>query len=735
MPHALTHCLNPQSVAIIGVSPNPSFINAILNNLLRWQYDKPMYPVNPNYRDITGLQTYPRISDVPEAVDLAVLSVPSRMIPDILQQCETKGVQALNILTSGFEEITGSEGARRHRLLTDFVQRTGIRIVGPNCFGNLSVPYNYPGMAGSYPIMPPGKLSLAFQSGGLALNMVQICVDRQIGMAHAISSGNETDLEFADCLEFFADDEHTQVIGCFVEQFRYPDKFLAAADACAAARKPIMMIKVGRSEAGHRAAQAHTGALAGSDTIIDAVLKKHGVLRVHSLDEMIETLCIMHARHLPKGNGFGAITFSGGAVGLMSDLAADYGLHFPPIHETGAQQIRNVLYEYGTVNNPIDLTGQAVYDPPVQRAAFEAMGADPNIHTILIASGGTTCLDKQSPMGTVISEMLKKYPEKLFIRSSQMCGVLRDKAFGAPDPIDPVSDLDGVPFLQGIENTLRAASALVQYAEFQRTRETGKRADAGQGNTSRRAQALEMVRATQGHALTESAGKQLLALYGIPVTHERVVTSAVEAARAAQEIGFPVAMKIVSPQITHKTEAGGVALNVARADEAQAVFERIMYNARQYNAQAELYGVSVQEMVQGGRETIIGMTSDPQFGPGIVLGLGGIFVEMLHDTVVRVPPFAADEAREMIDALKGAAILKGARGQKPADLSAIVDVLCKFSHLCLDLRGVVQEIDINPLLVLDAGQGAKAVDCLVVPVKECLRHTTTQKGPAGPSPR
>jgi acyl-CoA synthetase (NDP forming) len=226
-----------------------------------------------------------------------------------------------------------------------------------------------------------------------------------------------------------------------------------------------------------------------------------------------------------------------------------------------------------------------------------------------------------------------------------------------------------------------------------------------------------MVHAAQGRALTESAGKQLLALYGIPVTHERMVTSAAEAVRAAQEIGFPVAMKIVSPQILHKTEAGGVALHVTQADEARTAFERIMHNARQYNAQAELQGVSVQEMVQGGRETIVGMTSDPQFGPGIVFGLGGIFVEVLHDTVLRVPPLTADEAREMIDALKGAAILKGTRGQKPADLNTVVDVLCKFSRLCLDLRGVVQEIDINPLLVLEAGQGARAVDCLVVPVR------------------
>lgn len=722
MTHPLMHFLNPQSVAVIGVSPNPSFINAILHNLLRWQYDRPIYPVNPHYRDIAGLQSYARITDVPQAVELAVVSVPSRMMPDILQQCEAKGVRAVNILTSGFEEITGDEGVRRHRLLADFVQRTGIRLVGPNCFGNLSVTYNYPGMAGSYPIMRPGKLSLAFQSGGLALNVVQACVERQIGLAHAISSGNETDLEFADCLEFFVDDEHTQVIGCFVEQFRHPEKFLAMAERCAAARKPLVMLKVGRSEAGQRAARAHTGALVGSDTIIDAVLHKYGVLRVHTLDEMLETLCIMHARRLPRGNGFGAITFSGGAVGVIADLAADYGLHFPPLHEAGAQQMRQVLYEYGTVNNPMDLTGQAVYDPPVQRAAFDAMGTDPNIHTIIIASGGTTLLDKQSPMGRIIVDAVQRYPDKLFLRTSQMYGPLRDKAFGAPDPVEPVRDLDGVPFLQGIENTLRAARALVRYAEFQRQRATRARYEAGQGNAPRRAQALARVQAAQGQVLTESAGKQLLALYGIPVTRERVVTSAMEAARAAQAIGFPVAMKIVSPQIPHKTEAGGVVLHVADADAVRAAFERIVHSARQYDAHAELHGVLVQEMVQGGREIIVGMTRDPQFGPGIVLGLGGIFVEVLRDTVVRVPPLDAHEAREMIAALKGAALLTGVRGQQPADLNALVEVLCNFSQLCLDLRDVVQEIDINPLLVLEEGQGARAVDCLVVPATERIRQ-------------
>jgi acetyltransferase len=715
--HPLTHFLNPQSVAIIGVSPNPSFINAILNNLIRWKYDQPIYPVNPNYPEIAGLQAYPRIGDIPHDVELALISVPSRMMLDVLKQCEEKQVKGVNILTSGFEEIGGDEGARRHQWLKDFAQRSGIRIVGPNCFGVLSVPNNYPGMAGSYPPMKTGGLSLAFQSGGLAINMVQQFNDRQWGMAHAVSTGNETDLQTEDCLEYFAADEQTRVIACYVEQFRNPQKFLAAAEKCAETCKPIVMIKIGRSEAGRQAAQAHTGSLVGSDNIIDATLKKLGVLRVNTLDEMMETLAIMHVRKLPKGNGFGAITFSGGAVAVMSDLSDDYKINFPPINPEGAAQIRKVLYEYGTVANPIDLTGQAVYDPPVQRSAFEAFANDPNIHTILVFSGGVGRMDMATPIGKLTKEMIAKYPDKLFIRTSQMNGSFKDKAFGMPDMVEPATDLDGVPFLQGIESTMRAANALIRYAEFQRKRQgrQGDRETGRQTDEARRAQALELIRAAHGHALTESAGKQLLALYGISVAQEQLVTSADAAAQAANTIGFPVAMKIVSPQLMHKTEAGGVALNVTNEAEARAAFERIMQNARNYNPQAELQGVSVQEMVVGGRETIVGMTSDPQFGPGIIFGLGGIFVEILKDAVLRVPPLDAADAREMIESLKGVAILKGARGQKPADINAAVNVLLNFSQLCLDLRDVVKEIDINPLLVLGEGKGAKAVDCLVVP--------------------
>lgn len=714
MPHPLDAFLNPQSVAMIGVSPNPSFANAILNSLVRLQYRGKVFPVNPNYQEIAGLKAYPRIADIPESVELAILSVPSRMVPDVLAQCERKGVTAVNILTSGFGEISGEEGQRRQQFLSDYVARTGVRIVGPNCFGNVSLINNFPGMAGTYPACKPGVLGLAFQSGGLAVNVVGNLIDRQVGFSHAISTGNESDIEVADCLRYFAEDERTRVIGAFVEQFRNPRAFIDAAEICAAQCKPIVMIKVGRSEAGQRAAAAHTGSLAGTDKIIDATLRKLGVIRVHHLDEMFETMCIMHARKLPRGDGVGAITFSGGAVGTMSDLAEEIGIDFTPIHEEGQQRIREVLYEYGTVNNPIDLTGQAVYDPPVQKAAFDAMGTDPNIHTIMVFSGGTAKMDAQSPIGKVVLRAVADYPEKVFVRTSQMAGSFREKPFGMPDFKEPVADLDGIPFMQGVENSLRAVHHLNGYAAFQQRRRQAP-PPRSTVDVARQAHARAIIGAARGEALTESAGKQLLNLYCIPVTKERLANNADDAAAIATQMGFPVAMKIVSPQILHKTDAGGVALGVADARAASEAYERIMAACRAHSPQADLQGVLVQEMVGRGRELIVGMTNDPAFGPGIVLGLGGIFVEILKDAVLRVPPLTAGDAREMIESLKGKAILTGARGQKASDLPALVDVLLNFSRLCEELRDDIAEIDINPLIVLDEGQGAKAVDCLIVP--------------------
>ncbi len=716
MDHPLQSFLNPQSVAVIGVSPNWSYINTIFKQFVSLKNPPRAYPINPNYPEVEGLTCYPRLTDVPDPIELVLVSVPARLVPDALQQCEQKRVKAVNIITSGFAEMGGEEGARRHKLMTDFVERTGICIVGPNCYGNMSAPYKFAGMPNTErAVQRVGQLSLAFQSGGLAIGVVSACIDRYIPLAHVISSGNEVDIEMGDCLEYFADDEHTQVVGLYVEQFRNPEKFLCAAERCAKLRKPIVVLKTGRSAAGQKLAQAHTGALAGSDNIVDAVLKQYGIARVNSINEMLETMAVLHARKLPKGRGVAAVTNSGGANALIADIAEDTDLEFPQFSDESYPIIRKVLYDYITVSNPLDITGPGgVTDQHIHVAALDAMGSDPNMHVILHTLGTNARMDAQSASGKVLLAAMQKYPDKIFLKVSGTAGTFRDKPLGMPDLVEPITDLDGIPFMMGYDNALRAVAALIRYAEFQRKR--GRRtADGGRQTNAQEARAREMLRTAKGRALTETDGKQILSLYGIPVTKECVATSAEDAAHNAEQIGFPVALKIVSPQILHKTEAGGVVLNVQSAAEAHAAFERIMQNAQRYSPQAELQGVSVQEMVQGGHEMIVGMTRDPQFGPAVLVGLGGIFVEVLKDVALRIPPVNADDAREMIDSLKGKAILQGARGAKPADLDALANVLIAFSQLVLDLKDDVREIDINPLVVFEQGKGAKALDCLIVP--------------------
>jgi acetyltransferase len=720
--HPLHPFVCPRSVAIIGVSPNWSYVNTVLQQIIALGAPAAVYPVNPLYPEVAGLTSYPRLTDIPGEVDLALIAVPSRLVPDALAQCEAKGVRAVNIITSGFEEVGGEEGARRGQLLRDFVARTGNRIVGPNTFGNFSAIHRFGGMPSVARAMLPGEVGLAFQSGGMAIYAVTAFADRHIGLTHCFTFGNECDLDLAESLHYFAEDDATRVIACFVEQFRSPERFLAAAARCAERGKPIVMLKVGRSEAGRLSAQAHTGSLAGADRVIDAVLAEYGVARVNSLEELIETTAIMHARTLPRGRGIGALTVSGGANGALLDLAADVGLEFPPFIPESRAIIRAALYDYVATTNPLDITGPGMQaDSPIHRAALDALGSDPNMHVILHATvGGNGALDAQSPAGQTLLAAMARYPEKVWVRLATVAGTFRDQPLDLPPLVAPIVQIDGIPFLQGFENGLRAVAALIRYAEFrERWAARGAGSDAAArvddaAARARRERARATVRAAGPGGLSEAEGKALLALYGIAVPGERLATSAEEAVAAAGALGYPVVLKIVSPQIAHKTEAGGVLLGLADAGAVAAGFATILANAHRHRPDANLFGVAVQEMITGGRELIVGMVNDPQFGPAVVVGLGGIYVEIMRDSALRRPPLAPADARAMLESLQGYPLLAGARGRAPADLDAAVGALCAFSDLCLDLAGEVEAIDVNPLVVLPAGRGVRALDCLIV---------------------
>ncbi len=702
---------HPKRIAIIGASPNPGFASRIHQNTIDGGYEGEIIPINPRYDEVFGQKCYPTVDAVPGGVEHAIVVVPSRYVLPVLENCANGGVVAANIISSGFGEQSDDEAHERQDELQEFVERTGVRLVGPNCLGIISMPNKQITKSGQYDTIVDGPVGIVFQSGLLAFSMCIPTGVREIGFSYIVTTGNEADLEAADYIRYMVQDEQTRVVGCFIEQFRDPAKLVEVAELAADLKKPIVVLKVGRSAKARKAAQAHTGSLVGSDAVADAIMRQYGVIRVQSLEEMTETLAMFHSDRLPQGTGVGTIFLSGGAGGQVSDLAEDIGVDLPNLAPETVERLEGLIPEFGTVGNPLDVTGQAFLIPGCIQGSLEAMAEDPNIHTLIYGQAYPTVMDLATEVGTAFASMYDKYPDKNFFISSLVTGKVQGGArFGVP-PEQPVRALNGVPFLQGTENTLRAVKSLNDYAAFLRRREAA--GELARDESAVANQAREIVKASGGKPLVERTAKQLLNLYDIPTTPEQLATTADEAVAAANEIGYPVVLKIESPDITHKTDASGVLLNIADDDAVRSGFDQIMSSARAYDPDAELSGVLVQQMAPRGREMIVGMTRDSDFGPAVAVGLGGIFVEVLKDVALGVPPLSEMAARDMLDRLRGKAILDGARGQGPADVDAVVDILLKFSQLCVDLRHEVEEIDINPLLVYE--DGALVVDCLVVP--------------------
>lgn len=706
--------LRPRSVAVVGASPNPSFVSGILKNLLRWGYQGPVAAVNPRHDRILDAPCYPSLLDVPHAIDLVVVGVAHRLVPSILAECERKGVGAVDIVSSGFSETGGEAGARRQAELAAWAGRTGIPVGGPNCLGLMNATIGMVALPTVFERLIPGAVGAVLQSGMMAPSVLVPLLARGIGLTMAVTTGNEADLVAADYLQYLVEDDATRVIACFTEQIKTPDRFVAACERAADRRKPIVMLKIGRSEGARWSALAHTGSLVGADGVVDAVLRKLGVARVTSVDALLEAVAVFHARKLPRGPGVAAISVSGGAVGLLADQAADCGVTFAPLPEATAQRLRGVVPEYGSVGNPLDITGQGVFQTEITEGALAALAEAGPFDVVVWGRAFPSRLDRQTPVGQILERAVDTHRDVVFLVMSLVGGHLH----ASPNPdlpmADPILALDGIPFLQGSEAGLRAVAALIRYAAFQReraARASGPRRV--QPEVAERARAL--VRAAGGRALTEREGKQVLALYGIPTTRETLAASADDAAAAAGAIGFPVALKVESPDLLHKTDAGAVLLDVRGSDAVRAGFARVVANARRAAPAAEIRGVLVQEMVGAGTEMIVGMSRDPQFGPVLACGLGGIFVDTLRDVQLLLPPVSEGNARAAIARLRGAPILAGTRGAAPADVDALVDVLLRFSELAADLGGVAREIDINPLIVLTAGRGVRAVDCLIVP--------------------
>lgn len=697
----------PRSIAIIGATEDPQRVAGLpLKYALDHGYKGKLFPVNPNRETVRGLKCYPSVLDIPEEVDAAVIVVPAATVPDIVGQCAEKGVKAVVIGVSGFAELD-EEGKKRQDKIAEIANRTGIKICGPNTNGILNVDESISlGYSFAQEVAIPGRLGYVSQSGALLSATVPRFARRGVGMSYFVGAGNQVDLEVFDYVKYLIDaSQNTDAIAVYVEGFKNPQKFLDVAELALERGKPIVMLKVGRSGLAARAAKSHTGSLASSDAVVDAICKQKGVARVDDFDELIAVSSVFLRCKPPKGNRVGVISSSGGAIGLIADRAIGSGIHFVDVSAKTKEEASGVLPWYGEFRSPFDVAAagsKATQDIELARAAVNLVLNDENIDVLLAIVTPMDRRGTQNYVQAIVEE--SKASEKPVILFSPMASLRDEEAriFAEGD----------MPMLMDSAECVKALDALIKFGEAIKRRKEAK--EHPEPLVSVNVEEIKESLKSGGKVLTELESKNLLSRYGIPITKEAVAKSPEEAARIASRIGYPVALKVDSPDILHKTDAGAIKLDISNETELVNAYSETIANSKKHNPKAEIRGVLVQEMIGAGREVILGMSHDPQFGPTVMFGLGGVFVEVFEDVSLRVAPLTRHDAEEMVKEVKGHKILDAFRGKPEADIDGVVDTLLKLSRLSGDLGDVVSEIDINPLMVLDKGNGIKAVDALVV---------------------
>lgn len=699
---ALEPFFNPQSIAVIGASSNPVKPGGRpVSALLSKGFSGKIYPVNPTRTNINGLKCYPSLLDIPDPVDLVIISIVADKVYPALEECAAKGVKAAVIFSSGFAE-TGPEGLAEQQRIAELSGKTGLRILGPNCLGLVNT---MNGVMASFayivdlPPVEPKVLGFVSQSGAFGSVIYAASLEKGVGFNYFISVGNEADLEFTDFLRYMIHDPNTRLSGGYLEGSKNGDKLRRVAEEALEKEKPILIMKVGRSSAGSRAAASHTGSLAGSDIIYDAFFRQTGIIRIDNFTDLIAFTPLFQTGKLPRGRNTAIISTSGGAGVVLTDLCESVGLNVVPLGDETRKKMDTVLPFFASSRNPVDLTAAFLTEPTITAVVLRALCEDPDID-IIIGSLNFP-LPADHPVVGEIIDICSNTDKLVLISPFRFPGA----------PVDPPLvefKRAGIPVISETIDAIKAISNLVTYKENLKKRKQDRY------RPIRRSQSKPNLNylLKPGQTLGESHTKEILEKYGIPVTRQSLAANPEEAVARARDIGYPVALKIDSPDIPHKTEAGGLKLNLENDDQVSRSFAEIIRNVKLYRPDARINGVSVQEMLPEGVEVIIGVTRDPVFGPTIMFGLGGIFVEVLKDVSFRIAPISPGDARDMIEEIKGAALLKGVRGKPPVDAEAIADVILRVSDLVTDYRDRIEELDINPLIVYP--KGVKAADAMLV---------------------
>lgn len=701
----LERFFNPRAIAIIGASQDLSTISGQPLRFLRSHgYEGKLYPVNPRYEEVAGLRCYPSVAEVPEVPDLVLVLVNATRVAEMLRECGEKGVPYVIVFSSGFSEM-GGKGVALQQELMAIAREYDIGVIGPNCQGMINVAEQvYAGFGSVFNAhYTPGPVSMVSQSGGFGFSVMNLSsLEGGLPFRQMVTTGNEIGVSTIDFMNYYIEDPKTEIIVGYIEGLKDARRLIEVGEKAMAARKPILMWKVGNTEQGQKAAASHTANLGGAMALYKAAFRQAGIIQVEDIQDVVDYGRGFRCGKLPEGNRLAIITISGGAGILMTDECIGRGMRVPPLSaETGAK-LREFVPSFGSVLNPVDVTAAIFNDTTLINRTLQVIVDDPNVDCVAMINA------------SLQGELAEKIAREIVSVASHTAKPVFI-AWSAREAVAPEAyaalDAARIPHYRSPVRCGRALAALSGYAEALR------RHDAGRDEAPLQL-SVETARATMSGAtadICEHAAKQLLARYGIPVTREELVTSGKNALAVARRIGYPVALKVQSPDIPHKTEAGAVKLGVVSDAQLAEAYDELLTNARAYKPGARIEGVLVAEMAPNGIEAILGAVNDPLFGPAVMFGLGGIFAEVLKDVAFRLAPLTPSEARRMIEEIRGYPVLAGGRGRAVADVDALADALVRLSAAAVDLGENFAELDLNPVFVYDKGKGVKAVDGLIKP--------------------
>lgn len=700
----LRRFFTPRRVALVGATEDLSkFGGRCLRQLLDFGYAGDVFPVNPNRAEVFGRPCFPSLSSLPAVPDHVGIVLPARACSPVIAECGRLGVPFATVFSAGFQELGTEESAALQAELLVTARAAGVRIMGPNCNGMINFVDRF-ALTSTATISGPrraaGDIGVAGQSGGATqVNVMWRAQEMGLGVSYQVSSGNDADLDLLDYMAFMVEDPGTRVVLALAERIKDGIRLRALAERAAELEKPIAFIKFGRTEAGSRAAASHTGAVTGADAVFDAAARQLGLIRVNDAAELYEAAMLLRQRTRPRGNRATSVAVSGGNLVLFTDLAAGQGIAFPTFSEEATTKLRGLIPGFAAVNNPADLSAGAIGARDLFAKATGTLLDDPGVDIAVPLITFAPAADIRA-----VADLARAAEKPVALLWTGRC--LDDPAL-TPEALvaeGVVVFRDALPCAQAIARQMRWSAFLRR-----RTAAPPPRRPLDADTSSAR----RLLAGASG-PLSESASRKVLACYGLHGPAGALATTPEEAAAAAAGIGGRVVLKVQSPDIPHKTEAGAVRLGVAPGQVTETA-RAILASARAYAPAARIEGVLVQEMVTGGQEMLLGMTRDMTFGPVLTLGFGGVLVEVLRDVTFRLPPVSAEEAEAMLEELRLAPLLRGVRGAPASDVAALADAIARFSWLVADLGDALEEVDVNPVSVLPGGGGVRVLDALVVP--------------------